>query len=78
MEVQKAFDPQDLVKAAREQGGPEAEKLIKANWEAFKAWGMAGASKTENTILKMGIPVLITALDPIVSKAIDQVDGKQG
>ena len=72
--MEKAYDVKALVAKCQEKGGPEAEKLAKANFEAIIEWVLESAPVSENKVddvLVLGI----AALKPLVMAALDQIDG---
>ena len=72
--MEKAYDVKALVAKCQEKGGPDAEKLAKANFEAIIEWVLESAPVSENKVddvLVLGI----AALKPLVMAALDQIDG---
>lgn len=72
--MEKAYDVKALVAKCQEKGGPDAEKLAKANFEAIIEWVLESAPLSENKVddvLVLGIG----ALKPLVMAALDQIDG---
>lgn len=72
--MEKAYDVKALIAKCQEKGGPDAEKLAKANFEAIIEWVLESAPLSENKVddvLVLGIGVL----KPLVMSALDQIDG---
>lgn len=72
--MEKAYDVKALVAKCQQKGGPDAEKLAKANFEAIIEWVLESAPLSENKVddvLVLGI----AALKPLVMTALDQIDG---
>lgn len=69
----KAYDPKRLLELIRKHGGPEAEKLAKANWKAVKEWALESAVLSENKIDNVGIPLAASTLGPVVESALDNI-----
>lgn len=73
--MEKAYDVKALLEKCRAKGGPEAEKLAKANFEAMMEWLEESAVMSENKIDDVAVPLATATLKPIVMKALDQIDG---
>ena len=76
--MEKAYDPKALLEKCREKGGPEAEKLAKANFEALMEWLEESAVLSENKIDDVAVPLAVATIKPLVVGVLDQIDGVQG
>jgi len=76
--VTKAYDIKELIEIVKEEGGPEAEKFLKANINAVKKWLTLSAPISANKVDDIAIPLSISTLSPLLDKVIDHVDGKIG
>lgn len=73
-----AYDPKLLLEKMRKHGGPDAEKLAKANFMALSEWLMESAAASENKIDDVAVPLAVATVNPIVMKALDSIDGQVG
>lgn len=73
--MEKAFDPKALLEMMRAKGGPDAEKLAKANIEALLEWLQASAVISENKIDDVAVPLAVATVKPLIMKALDAIDG---
>lgn len=73
----KPYDTQALIEKARKYGGPDAEKLIKANWMALKEWFAESAELTKTPIDNVIAAGMQMGDGPIMA-VLDQVDGIKG
>lgn len=76
--MQKAYDPKALLEKMRKHGGPDAEKLAKANFQAICEWLLESAALSENKIDDIAVPLAVGTASPIVMKALDNIDGQVG
>lgn len=76
--MNKAYDPVALLEKIKAKGGPDAEKLAKANFEALLEWLEESAPLSENKIDDVAVPLATATIKPLVFKALDQIDGKVG
>lgn len=76
--MEKAYDAKALLEKCRAKGGPDAEKLAKANFEALMEWLEESAVLSENKIDDVAVPLAVATVRPLVAKALDQIDGKVG
>lgn len=76
--MEKAYDVKALMAKCQEKGGPGAEKLAKANFEALMEWLEESAVLSENKIDDVAVPLAVATVKPLVIKALDQIDGVQG
>jgi hypothetical protein len=73
-----AYDPKLLLEKMRKHGGPDAEKLAKANFAAVCEWLVESAAGSENKIDDVAVPLAVATLSPVVVKALDAIDGQVG
>lgn len=73
--MKKAYDVTALIEKCREKGGPDAEKLAKANIGALLEWLEESAVLSENKIDDVAVPMATATLKPIINKVLDQIDG---
>ena len=73
--MEKAYDVKALIAKCQEKGGPDAEKLAKANLLAFIEWLEESAAKSENKYDDIGIMAATATLKPLLMSALDQIDG---
>lgn len=74
--MEKAYDPKDLMEKMRKHGGPDSEKLAKANFLAICEWLEESAVLSENKVDDVVNPIAIKTLRPLVLKALDAIDGQ--
>jgi hypothetical protein len=75
--MEKAYDVKALLLKCQEKGGPGAELVAKANFEALIEWLEESAVLSENKIDDVAVPLATATIKPLVMKALDQIDGVQ-
>lgn len=72
--MEQAYDVKALIEKCRAKGGPDAEKLAKANFEALIEWLEESAALSENKVDDMAV-MAVGAIKPLIQKVLNQIDG---
>ena len=76
--MEKAFDLKELQKRLEAAGIPLAEDLVEALYKEISLFIKDSAALHNNALVQSLVPVVMAAIDPLVLKQVDKIDGVIG